>query len=217
LEFAHAHERDFEGAFWIDCSRRSRAGIIGDTAHALGLRLSGPLAQNTAALHQFCSERRCLFVFEGLCGEDHETVAFEGRPSVIFTRAPAEPRGMLSFVDTVELFARWRRHPDRCQAHLGDAARHLEILKKNPSAATAGLAGSLASSVLALLREESRLAEAYELLQFLSDVAWEQGSVADLRHWEWEKGWIREAWGDSRSIPLRIGVTGEPEQLGLAF
>jgi hypothetical protein len=67
------------------------------------------------------------------------------------------------------------------------------------------------------LRQHNRLAEAYEVLDFLSKLAWDEGNASDLRRWEWEKSWIREAWGQAASAPLRLGTMSEPEQLSLGF
>src|SRR5581483_4452059 len=79
LAFAHAYSLDFEGTFWLDCAGRSRAGVIGDTAHAIGVKLTGTVAQNSLALRDFCGEPRCLFIFDQLAPQDRELVTPNGR------------------------------------------------------------------------------------------------------------------------------------------
>jgi hypothetical protein len=68
-----------------------------------------------------------------------------------------------------------------------------------------------------LLRQQERLAEAYEVVQILSKLAWEEGDATDLRRWEWEKSWIRESWGEVASARLRLGTAPEPLQMDLGF
>ncbi len=194
LEFAYAHTTDFEGVFWVNCARRSQAGILGDTAHALGLKLAGRAAQNRLALVEFCAQRRCLFVFEHLV-HNRDLVNFGNRASVMFVAAQSEP-AVLPLDKTAELFANWKRDPLPCLQSLGDAQEHLRRLA-NGSEALAHKA--LGASIFALLQQSERLAEAYEVLDVLSKHAWAEGDSSDLRRWEWEKSWIREAWDETAS------------------
>ena len=217
LVFAHTHTRDFEGVFWLGCAGRSRAGVIGDTAHALGLPLTGPTDQNVAALREFCAGLRCLFVFDTLAAEHRELMTFNGRPSVIFTTGSQQQFSVLPLVETVELFARWRTDPEPCLRHLRDAERCFQILEQDHSAETVQLVKDLGAQMFGLLRQHNRLAEAYDVLDFLSKLAWNEGNAGDLRRWEWEKIWIRDEWGHAASAPLRLGTVAEPEQLSLGF
>jgi hypothetical protein len=217
LSFAHAHRRNFEGVFWFDCLERDRAGVMGDTAHALGLKLTGPVGENAVALQEFCAGPRCLFVFDALAAEHREVVAFGGRASVIFTKLAGEPACFLTLTDTVELFSRWRTEPKECLRHLRDADRNLRALRTTSPAETALAAKTLGTYVFGLLRQQERLAEAYEVVQILSKLAWEEGDATDLRRWEWEKSWIRESWGEVASARLRLGTMPEPLQMDLGF
>lgn len=210
LSFAFAHSRDFEGVFWLDCRERERTGVIGDTAHALGLKLLGPVSENAAALREFCERPRCLFVFDGLAAEDREVVAFGGQASVIFTKLEEAPAPRLTLTGTIELFARWRSDSEECLRHLRDAQRYLR-------ASPVESAKLLGTYTFNLLRDKERLAEAYDVVEMLSKLAWEEGSDTDLRRWEWEKSWIRESWGKEPSARLRLVTTPEPQQMGLGF
>jgi hypothetical protein len=89
----------------------------------------------------------------------------------------------------------------------------------NHYASTDAAAGvkSLAASMFRLLRQEDRLAEAYEVLDILSKRAWNDGDPDDLRQWEWEKTWIRDTWGAAAATPLRLGTMPEPVQSSFDF
>lgn len=217
LAFAHSHSQDFEGTFWLDCAGRSRAGVIGDTAHALGLKLAGPCAQNSAALREFCTGPRCLFVFDQLAAEDRELLTFKGRSSVVFTAGSPEQTTTLPLAETVEIFAHWRSDSARCLRHLRNAEQHLQMLNHYASTDAAAGVKSLAASMFRLLRQEDRLAEAYEVLDILSKRAWNDGDPDDLRQWEWEKTWIRDTWGAAAATPLRLGTMPEPVQSSFDF
>ena len=217
LAFARVHSGDFEGVFWLDCSRRSRAGILGDTARALELKLAGTVLQNALALKEFCAGVRCLFIFDRLLLEEREVLTFEGRASVLFT-APSETLAHpLPLAETAQLFAGWRGDPARCLRHLADAQHHLHLLTADCPGHAALAAKHLGASLFSLLQQQERLAEAWEVLEILSKHAWNEGDKSDLSRWEWERGWIREAWGQPAAPALRLGTTPEPEQLTLAL
>ena len=200
LAFAHRCANDFEGAFWIDCSGRSAAGILGDTAKALGLTLTGSVEQNRVALDRFCEERRCLFLFENLAISEAELVSFGGRASVI-TVTGGEHRAILSIEETVATFSRWARNPESCYSHLRDAHYHVE---------SAG--ARLGDPLLALLKHENRLAEANEILEILIGAARKQGDADALRQLLWEQSWILGHWGE----PYNAQLPPMPPQAGAA-
>ncbi len=195
LAFARAHGESFEGVFWIDCARRSCAGVLGDVAQSLGLKLAGSLTQNRSALQEFVGGRRCLFLFEELSEPDRQSVQFGGAASVIFIAGSRDRPSTLPLTEAAVLFARWRREPERCLAHLGAAVAYVGCLNASCGPAEAAELTSLGNSLFALLLGQERLAEAYEIAGILLEYAWSEGELHDLARWEREKGWIEEAWG----------------------
>jgi hypothetical protein len=127
LAFIQECRHDFEGVFWIDCAHRSRAGIVGDTAQALGLRLPGTLNQNRNALQCFLAERRCLLVFAGMEAEDRDLVNFTGKTSLIFVASDAA-RDASPLEPVATLFGSWARNHEACLRTLGDAQYWLRRL-----------------------------------------------------------------------------------------
>ena len=144
-----------KGVFWINCTGRTRAGILGDVAHALGLRLPGTVEQNEAALREFCAARRCLFIFENIAGVHRESVSFGGKASTVFTSDRLD-RERRSFEDIAALFRSWTQKPHECAQAVGDASGHLP---------------ELGNSIVAVLKHQDRLAEAYEVLEKLVQIA----------------------------------------------
>jgi hypothetical protein len=207
LAFAHACKDEFEGVFWIDCAHRSRAGILGDAAQALGLRLSGTLEQNRTALRDFCAGRRCLFVLENIAAEDQQFATFAGKSSVIFTDRGL-PRSRRSFEETAALFSAWTRNTDACLPALGDARSFLRTSKDSMQ---------LGPSMVALLKHQDRLAEAYEILDMLVQAARATDDLASLRRFAWEQSWILERWDEPVSLDVPLPLFREPKQLTLAF
>lgn len=202
LAFARLLTDEFAGAFWIDCSGRTQAGILGDTAQALGLRLSGSVEQNAAALRQFCGRMRCLFVYENLAPCDIDLVRFGGLSSVIVTGA-AVSRPALGLDATQRLFAAWTSDPARCLRFAGDAYQHV-----------CQGAAQLGWSALALLKHYDRLAEAHEFLEAMLKTA-----DADATHrLEWERSWILGHWGEPYSASvLPLIPPAQTVQLGFEF
>ncbi len=120
LEFAHVFANDFEGVFWLNCDNRSGAGVLGDAAHLLHLKLRGTLEQNARALRDFCAGRRLLFVFENLASSHKELVAFEGKTSVILAVEGSSP-AQRSLEETAAVFSRWGSNFDGAINALGNA------------------------------------------------------------------------------------------------
>lgn len=209
LSFAHACKEDFEGAFWIDCAHRSPVGILGDTAAALGLRLPGTVDQNWRAVRRFLAERRCLIIFDHIASEDTDLFVVEGKTSLVFVSS-SPPPARRSLEETAELFASSTRRERECLNALGDAQYYLHV----PQSEGAVELGIL---VVAFLRHRDRLAEAYEILEALSDGVREQDNSDALRHFTWEKSWILERWGHSEASREEIPAPAEPKQLTLAF
>jgi hypothetical protein len=210
LAFASEHSRALDGVFGIECLGRSYAGVLGDTARALGLRLSGTTDQNASALREFCAARRCLFVFDGLTIEHRHLLTFGGSSSIIFSDPGDVGSNILSLAQAVDLFAGWRSDPARCLEQLRSAEYHLRS-GNDPRVRQLG------AYMFGLLRHEERFAEGYELLEMLCERAWDEGNRLDLERWQREKGWIEEAWGLRRSPALYLGAGNEPVQMGFDF
>ncbi len=217
LAYAEAHSLDFEGVFWIDCFGRSRAGIIGDTAHALGLKLTGPEEENSAALREFCGGHRNLYVFDQMLHKYRELMSFGAWASVIFTQQSEAQRKTLTLAETVELFAEWRNKPALCLRHLGDACLHLGVLETDCTEETAVLAKEAGADAFNLLQHYERVAEAYEFAEVLSRRAWSDGDRVALERWELEKRWILQSWGFAPPVSIRLGGFDPPTQMTLGF
>ena len=212
LEFAHACSGDFEGAFWIDAKRRTRAGVLGDIAQVLGLRLSGSSEQNQAALRMFCLERRCLFVFERLCPSLQEAVTLGGRASVVVVETTTEMPELPAVPELCGRFANWSGDAAGCLALLGDAQCVLDGL------ASWERAKQLGGCMLALLKNAERLAEANEILEIVIASAIRNADQDALRQFRWEQSWILGHWGEPYRSQLPPSMPlGETSQLGFDF
>jgi len=202
IAFSEECREDFEGVFRIDCARRSRNGILGDIAHALGLRLPGSAERNRETLIEFCANRRCLFLFDRLAGEDGDVVDWGGKTSVIFTESELPDRRPL--IELERLFTHWPRHPDDCLRALGDAQ---SWLKESPQ---------LGFAVLALLKNFDRLAEACEILDLMAHAARATGDLLTAHRLDWEQSTIRQQWGEAVAMPERV-LMPDATQLLLEF
>jgi hypothetical protein len=207
LGFSEECREDFEGVFRIDCARRSRTGILGDTAHVLGLRLPDSAERNRAALAGFCAGRRCLFLFDHLAEEDRDVVDLGGKTSIIFTQSEMPERRPLAELE--RLFTAWPRHPDDCLLALGDAESWL----RNRGY---GVSMQLGFAALALLKNYDRLAEACETLDLMATAARAAGDLLAAHRLEWEQSTIRQQWGETVVMAERV-VMPEATQLVLEF
>jgi hypothetical protein len=196
---------DFEAAFRIDCSRRSRAGIIGDIAHALGLRLPGSAERNRASLEELCANRRCLFVFDHVGEKDRDFLNLGGRTSTVFTQSDLPERRPLHELES--LFSSWPRHPNDCLRALGEAQSWLRDTDR---------AMSLGFAALALLKKFDRLAEASEILDLLAGAAQASGDLLTAHRLLWEQSTIRQQWGETVAIAEPV-VMPAAAQLVLEF
>lgn len=196
---------DFEGVFRIECARRSRAGILGDIAHSLGLRLIGSAERNLASLAEFCANRRCLFVFDHPGGEDRDFVNLGGRASIVLTRGEMPLRRPLDELES--LFRSWPRHPDDCLRALGDCQSWLS---------DEGRSMQLGFAALALLKNFDRLAEAVEILDFMARAALASGDLLTAHRLVWELSTIRQQWGETVAVSEPV-VAPSATQLVLEF
>ena len=188
LAFEKTCGRDFEGAFWIDCARRSARGILGEMASRLGLRLSGSFEQNQQALRNFCRQRRCLFVLDHVDAEQAVAMAPGALASLVVT-APAPAPEPMPLTKLAALFAAWAREERSCLSALGDAFHYVQ---QEPWQTVQ----HLGPSVLAVLKNQDRLAEANEVLEILLAHARAQGDEGAIHRFEWERSWILGHWGE---------------------
>ena len=199
--------------FWIECAGRDRAGILGDTAHAVGLRLSGRLEHNRAALHAFCSEHRCLLIFDHITVDEIDLFAASGKTSFIFT-APSPSPPQRSAEETANLFSSWTKNPDECSLALADAQSHIRAFAAGGHAEAAI---QLGATGLAFLLHSGRLAEAYELIETLLKTAGTANDLNAIRRLTWEQSWILEHWGERSSSPEAAPYRHMVRQLTLNF
>lgn len=213
LAFAHEAAQDFEGAFWLNCAHRSRAGIVGDAAYALGLKLRGRLAEDVCKLAEFCARRRILLVFEHAAPADIEWASAGGKASFLFVAGETLPPPH-SLAETLALFARWRQEPHPCFRALGDAQVHVRRLPDYGGDEWLS-ALSLTRASVSLLQHCGRLAEACEFLEVAIPALRARGCPFQAAELEAEKRWILEEWGSVAPPPHRPEPASPPEQLPL--
>lgn len=212
FHFANAFAADFEGLIYVDCFARTRAGIVGDVADALGLRLTQRTERNRVALERICRDRRLLFIFENLEEAAREWASFGGLSSVIFTGAGAASHLPMGFEEALKLFAAWPSNEDTCLRALGDA--HVAIHAAFPLNQRLQLGGNVSG----FLRHRSRFAEAYEVLDSMAGWLRDCGDTLALHRVAWDQSWILEHWGETSSAPPRPeSPSFAPEQLSLAW
>jgi hypothetical protein len=214
LAFAYECHSDFEKVVWVNAARRGRAGVLGDVAQGLGLRLEGHWEDNAQALRDYCAEHRILLVFEHLDLAAAELVNFGGKTSVILVEG-ADNRPRRTPAELMRLFSSWKRNADQCLEALGDVESYLdspEILREEhwPEAC------SLCAAAVGLLKDYGRLAEAFDLLARISSATQVRGDLAAQGQVEWETSWILEQWDQPVQIPGRMAAAIlEPMQLSL--
>jgi hypothetical protein len=214
LAFAYTCHSDFERVVWLNCARRGRAGVLGDVAQGLGLRLESSWEDNAQALRAYCAEHRLLIIFENVEAGAAELVNFGGKASVVLVAggeiAPRQP-----LADLMRLFSSWKRNGEKCLEALGDVESYLdspEILQEEhwPEAC------ALCSAAVALLKDYGRLAEAFDLLARISSATQVRGDLAAQGQVEWETSWILEQWDQPVQIPGRMAAAlTEPTQMSL--
>jgi len=179
--FVRKAERDFEGVIWLDGTRRTRAGLVGDLASALELGVTGVIEENEAEVRRVCETRRILIVHDNPAAPLFPRA---GRCSILAT-APRDSAPPLAPAGLAAAFAKWREDSTSCTV----------LLRDLPAAIRSGgewpLLRRLGWDAIALLkRQRARAAELLELLDLLIDRAWNEGDDEALRKLEWERGWI---------------------------
>jgi hypothetical protein len=191
------------------------AGRLSDSGQGLGLRRRGTLQQNSRALQEFCASRRLLLVFEHVERPDRELVACGGKASILFIAERASP-ARRSLDETAALFSDWKNHFDACLSALGDVQAHLGNLPAYSSERWE-IAISLGSAAYSCVRHAGWLAEAYELLELMTDAMRTRGDQLTAARLDWEKSWILEEWDEPVTPRARITPPNQPVQLSLGL
>ena len=194
--FVRMAERDFEGVIWLDGTRRSHAGLIGDLASALELGVTGVIEENEAEVRRVCETRRILIVHDNPAAPLFPRA---GRCSMIAT-TPRDGVPPLAPADLAAAFAKWRQDSTSCERLLRDVPAAIR------SAADWPLLRRLGWGVIALLkRQRPRAAELLELLDLLIERSWNEGDDEAMRQLEWERGWIPSARNQTRpAVPTPL-------------
>lgn len=106
-----------------------------------------------------------------------------------------------------DLFSHWPKHRSECLTRLGPAHHHV-------------MRGStqLGATMLGLLKNEERLAEADELLEILLNDAKARGDDDALARYQWDRSWIWGHWGEPYLAPrIYPAAVRETSQLGFLF
>jgi hypothetical protein len=142
--------------------------------------------------------------------EERATAVLPGALASVVVTAPAPIPDAMPLADTVSLFDRWVREERRCLEALGDAYEHLQTVESWQTMQRLG------SAVLALLKNQDRLAEANEVLELLLAAARVQ-TDEDARHrYEWDRSWILGHWGEPYvSTTMILHAPTDTKQLGL--
>ena len=178
--FAKSYWSEFEAVYWVDFLRRTWAGVLGELAQAMQLRLAGTVDQNWQSLKKTVGEQRALFIFQNLSAEWRGVCELGGKASILLlsgAQDSADPWNELQTQAWPEIYANGMR-------------------------------------ALFLLKQQARLAEAHELLVWMSKHARQHG---DLKAWDqirWEESWILDAW-DLPVLERTEMTRTQPSQLWL--
>jgi hypothetical protein len=213
-DFAKICAADFEAVYRIGCANRSRAGILGDAGHAVGIRVAGNAEENLSTLTAHCRGRRYLFIFENLRREDREWAEFGGRSSAIFVAAGAE-EPMNARIPLEEIGAAFFTSPRdeaRCAEMLGDASGYLSELLTSDYEAGLRLGWALVS----VLKSAERFAETVEVLESMENAALGRKDMTALFRIQWEQSWLRDSDPGGR-VSILPTAGSEMTQLTLDF
>ena len=170
FEFARAYAEDFDEVVRIEAGGRTPAGLAGDLATQLGMRLEGDLASNLERLQEFCSERRLLVIMDGIPDAPFQ-LHFGGRCStLIVTEAGPETNA--------------------------DPLRPIQLTLTSGDRRTDWPALCvLARQGRRVAREQGRIAELFEIMQLWHEAAGRYDDRAALNESARELVWILEGWG----------------------
>jgi hypothetical protein len=198
--------RDFEDVCWVQCAHLGAAGVLGETAQQMRLRLPGTFEANWLQLREHAVRQRTLFVFEHLSNDTTPWGNLGGRSSVVLVAGEAPER--LPFEQIKEMFSRKAMDEEACIRAWSSLLTEPEQVGSWPEILSIG------RLALRLLKQRARLAEVHEGLAWLADVAKQQRDARALESIRWEEHWILNEW--SLSGPERDQLTRTlPVQLAL--
>jgi hypothetical protein len=195
FEFVQAFGEDFDEVFRLETRARSLAGLAGDLAAQLGMRLEGDLPANLEHLREFCAARRFLLLMDGVHEPAPHQLFFGGRSSTLIVseagpETSPDPLRPLQLAFTApDSPLEW---PERCAA---------------------------ARQARRLARDHGRIAELYELMQQWHAAATHEDDRAVLSESAREMVWILEGWGrtaEAEQLEYRR-ATEFDEQMRLFF
>jgi hypothetical protein len=193
--FVHAYAEDFDEVFRLECAGRTPAALAGDLGAQIGLRLESDLPGNLEKLREFCSARRFLVLLEDPEGVNAGLFTFGGNCSTLMV-AESGPMERLC-AESLRAIQGELAHPG------GD---WWELCR-------------LARIGRRIARDQSRIAELYELLLEWYALADARGDRQILDESAREMVWVLEGWGRfaEASRLERHRVTEFGKQMALPF
>lgn len=205
--FISQHWRLFENVYRVPRGSDSRSSVLGELAHAMGLRLAGTVDQNWDALRSHAAKERALYVFEDLTEEFSELAELGGKASVIVLQEEGARESVTLAQLKEEFFA-----PGADEAHcLSLLGRFIGSGQDSENWADIKSIGFRARL---FFQKEMRLAEAHELLVWLAAQAQRNGDIRALEQVQWEENWILDSW-DLPPVERTELVRTQPSQLWL--
>jgi hypothetical protein len=201
---------DFEASYTWRCFGRTRAGVLGDMGHALGLPLAGTVQENRETLAALCRKHRYLFLFEGVSAGDRDFLNFGGRSSVIFT-CDDQPRSRTGADAIAAAFLAVPRDDSHCALLLGDAVACMSQCLDSDFE----LGLRFGWAIVSVLRAAQRFAETVEVLDSMEQAARLREDALALYRIEWEQSWVRESAATGEAICILPTAGPEVAQLSL--
>jgi hypothetical protein len=205
--FASNYWRDFENIYWVECGSWTRAGIIGEIAHAMNLRLPGTVDQNIAALHDHAQHERALCIFENLTEEFLELAELGGKSSILILSPEAAPPEV-TLQQLKEIFFAPTPDEPLCLRLLGRFMNLEQDPGDWPTIKSIGFRARL------FYQRDIRQAEAHELLVWLGNQAHRHKDRIALEQIQREENWILDSW-DLPPVQRSELVKTQPIQLRL--